>query len=106
MPSNGAITPIEADRELFDVFTCIKNHCTIYDAGKLLSENSERYLKTRTQMLTLFEDYPDAVDRTREIADRINFSLDELRLHLSGLSRAAGRDDGFGFAGKGRESAV
>ena len=29
-------------------------------------------------MLDLFEDYPDAVRRTREIADRINFSMDEI----------------------------
>jgi error-prone DNA polymerase len=52
--SNGAYYADRYDRELFDVFTCIKNHCTIYDAGKLLSENSERYLKTRKQMLSLF----------------------------------------------------
>ena len=44
--SNGAYYADEHDRELFDVFTCIKNHTTIYDAGKLLSENSERYLKS------------------------------------------------------------
>ena len=76
--SNGAYYADEADRELFDVFTCIKNHCTIYEAGKLLSQNSERYLKSETQMRALFDDYPDAVDRTNEIASRINFSMDEL----------------------------
>ncbi len=76
--SNGAYYADQKDRELFDVFTCIKNHCTIYDAGKLLSENSERYLKPKDQMLKLFEDYPEAVENTDEIASRINFSMDAL----------------------------
>jgi error-prone DNA polymerase len=76
--SNGAYYADQKDRELFDVFTCIKNHCTIYEAGKLLSENSERYLKSKKQMLQLFEDYPEAVEITKEIASRIKFSMDEL----------------------------
>ncbi len=76
--SNGVYFADEHDRELFDVFTCIKNHTTIYDAGKLLSENSERYLKSEKQMRQLFEDLPEAVDITNEIAARIDFSMDEL----------------------------
>ncbi len=76
--SNGAYYADEHDRELYDVFTCIKNHCTIYEAGKLLSENSERYLKSEKQMGELFEDCPEAIDQTNEIASRINFSMDEL----------------------------
>ena len=77
--SNGAYYADERDRELFDVFTCIKNHCTIEEAGTLLSENSERYLKSKKQMLALFEDFPEAIERTNEIAARINFSMDELK---------------------------
>ncbi len=76
--SNGAYYADPHDRQLFDVFTCIKNHCTIYDAGKLLSENGERYLKTKKQMLDLFADHPEAVGITAEIASRVNFSMDEL----------------------------
>ena len=76
--SNGVYYADRHDRELFDVFTCIKNHTTIYDAGKLLSENCERYLKTQDQMLRLFEDLPEAVAITNEIAARVDFSMDEL----------------------------
>src|SRR5688500_4616224 len=68
--SNGAYYAEKQDRELFDVFTCIKNHCTIYEAGKILSQNAERHLKSRDQMLRLFEEFPEAVARTKEIADR------------------------------------
>ena len=76
--ANGAYYADQEDRKLFDVFTCIKNHCTIYDAGRLLSENSERYIKNERQMLRLFEDLPEAVEITEEIASRVNFSMDEL----------------------------
>src|SRR5436190_10394105 len=76
--SNGAYYADQHDRELFDVFTCIKNHTTIYEAGKLLSENNERYLKSHKQMLDLFEDHPEAVETTEEIASRVNFSIKEL----------------------------
>jgi error-prone DNA polymerase len=88
--SNGAYYADEYDRELFDVFTCIKNHTTIYDAGKLLSENSERYLKPEQQMRRLFADLPDAVDVTSEIASRIDFSMDELSYNFPDYPVPAG----------------
>jgi error-prone DNA polymerase len=88
--SNGAYYADQHDRELYDVFTCIKNHCTIYDAGKLLSENSERYLKNRKQMLDLFADLPEAVERTAEIASRVNFSMDELSYNFPDYKVPAG----------------
>ena len=76
--SNGAYYAEKTDRELFDVFTCIKNHTTIYEAGRLLSQNAERHLKSELQMQRLFEDIPEAVARTKEIADRISFSMDDV----------------------------
>ncbi|MBP9665307.1 MAG: error-prone DNA polymerase [Pyrinomonadaceae bacterium] len=88
--SNGAYYADEHDRELFDVFTCIKNHTTIYDAGKLLSENSERYLKNEQQMLRLFADMPEAVEITSEIASRVDFSMDELSYNFPDYPVPAG----------------
>jgi error-prone DNA polymerase len=76
--SNGAYYADDEDRELFDVFTCIKNKCTIDEAGLLLSENDERHLKSKAQMLSLFADFPEAVECTNEIAARIDFSMDEV----------------------------
>ncbi|MEQ1763616.1 MAG: error-prone DNA polymerase, partial [Pyrinomonadaceae bacterium] len=76
--SNGAYYADQHDRELLDLFTCIKNHCTIYEAGNLLSENAERYLKSKHEMTELFEDLPEAISVTNEIASRVNFSMDEL----------------------------
>lgn len=88
--SNGVYYADRHDRELFDVFTCIKNHCTIYAAGNLLSENSERYLKSNAEMLTLFGDLPEAIDITQEIASRVDFSMDELSYKFPDYPVAAG----------------
>ena len=66
-------------RPLQDVLTCIREHCTIDDAGYRLAANAERHLKPAAEMARLFRDYPDAVARTVEIAGRCQFRLDELR---------------------------
>src|SRR6266496_919017 len=68
-----------ARRELQDVLTCIREKCTIYNAGFLLHENAERYLKPIDEMLRLFRQYPDAIKRTQEIAEACQFSLDNLK---------------------------
>lgn len=65
-------------RELQDVLTCIREKRTIYNAGFLLHENAERYLKPPDEMLRLFRQYPDAIKRTREIAEACQFSLNSL----------------------------
>ena len=70
----------EPDRRfLQDVLTCIREHCTIEQAGRRLFPNAERYLKTPQEMARLFADYPEAIARTLEVASRCAFSLDELR---------------------------
>lgn len=66
-------------RPLQDVLTCIREHCSLTDAGFRLFANAERHLKTPDAMAQLFQDYPDAIEQTIQIADAIDFSLDELR---------------------------
>jgi error-prone DNA polymerase len=66
-------------RPLQDVLTCIREHVTLDEAGFRLFANAERHLKSPEEMARLFEAYPDAVARSAEIAERIRFSLDELR---------------------------
>ncbi|MGE3231747.1 MAG: error-prone DNA polymerase, partial [Hyphomicrobium sp.] len=66
-------------RALQDVLTCIREHCTIEEAGFRLFANAERHLKSPAEMERLFAAWPEAVARTLEIADRCRFSLDELR---------------------------
>lgn len=66
-------------RELQDVLTCIREKCTIYNAGYRLHQNAERNLKPITEMQRLFAHYPDAIARTLEIAEACTFSLQELQ---------------------------
>ncbi len=67
-------------RLLQDVLTCVRSGCTVHDAGFRLFPNGERHLKSADEMARLFADFPDAVARTVEIADRARgFSLDQLR---------------------------
>ena len=68
-----------ARRELQDVLICIREKCTINDAGFKLCQNAERYLKPENEMLRLFRAYPDAIARTQEIAKACTFSLDQLK---------------------------
>ena len=68
-----------ARRPLQDVLTCIREHCTIREAGFRLHANAERHLKPPEEMARLFAHWPDAIVRTLEIAERCRFSLDELR---------------------------
>src|SRR3954471_2026502 len=64
-------------RPLQDVVTCIREKCTIREAGLRLEKHAERHLKSGQEMSRLFEDYPDAVARTIEIAEACSFSLAE-----------------------------
>ena len=66
-------------KPLADVLTCIREKCTIAEAGYRLEANAERHLKPGAEMARLFADYPKAVARSVEIARRITFDLEELR---------------------------
>ncbi|MTH78575.1 error-prone DNA polymerase [Paracoccus aestuariivivens] len=66
-------------RPLQDVMTCIREGTTITRAGLILAQNAERHLKSPTEMMRLFADWPHAIHATREIADSCRFSLDELQ---------------------------
>ena len=68
-----------ARRELQDVLTCIREKCTIYNAGFHLHANAERYLKPKEEMFRLFRQYPDAITRTQELSEACAFSLDSLQ---------------------------
>src|SRR5690606_14453923 len=78
-------------RPLQDVLTCIREHCTLDEAGYRLFANAERHLKPPAEMARLFADHPDAVTRTVEIAERCRFNLDDLRYEYPTELTAEGR---------------
>ncbi|PIB93821.1 error-prone DNA polymerase [Caulobacter sp. FWC2] len=65
-------------RPLQDVITCVREHCTIQQAGFHLEANAERHIKSPAEMARLFDRWPRAVERTVEIVERIGFDLGQL----------------------------
>ena len=76
--TNGVRFAEPADRPLFDVLTCIRHKTTIAQAGRRLSCNAERYLKTPAQMTALFADLPEAIETSRALADRLSYTMADL----------------------------
>jgi error-prone DNA polymerase len=76
---NDVLYHIPERRPLQEIVTCIREHCTITEAGFRLAANAERHLKPGAEMARLFRGYEDALARTLEIVGRCRFSLDELR---------------------------
>jgi error-prone DNA polymerase len=66
-------------RALCDVVTCIREKCTIAEAGFRLEANAERHLKSPDEMARLFASHPQAIARGLEIMETCRFSLDELK---------------------------
>ena len=94
-------------RALLDVLTCVREKCTIAEAGLRLAVNAERHLKGPEEMARLFARFPDAVARIVEIAEACAFSLGTLQYeypdepvppgktaqqHLEDLTWAGGRE--------------
>ena len=76
--TNGVAYTTPPQRELLDVFTCVRKKVTLAAAGRLLEQNSERYVKTPGEMARLFADLPEAIANTLEISARLQFTLDNL----------------------------
>src|SRR6266550_5902618 len=76
--TNGVRFAEPADRPLYDVLTCIRHKTTLAQAGRRLSCNAERYLKTPAQMGKLFADLPEALTASGELADRLGYTMEDL----------------------------
>ncbi|HUP03915.1 MAG TPA: error-prone DNA polymerase [Bryobacteraceae bacterium] len=76
--ANNPACATPAQRELLDVFTCIRKKTTLAKAGRLLERNSERHVKRPEEMERLFRDLPDAIGGAMEISSRLQFTLADL----------------------------
>ena len=76
--TNGVRYAAEKDREPLDLFTAIRHHTTLDDAGRLLATNSMRHLRAACEMKALFYDIPEAIANTRIVSQRLAFTLDNL----------------------------
>lgn len=76
--TNGVRHAQPHDRELLDVLTTIRHHTSLDRAGRLLTANAGRFLRTPRQMTELFRDLPDAIANTRLVSQRLEFTLNNL----------------------------
>ncbi|WP_395741761.1 DNA polymerase III subunit alpha [Prosthecobacter sp.] len=76
--SNGPCHATREGRLLLDAFTALRHHTTLDEAGLLLAPNSQRHLKRERQMRELFADLPTAVENTARLAERVEFTLENL----------------------------
>ena len=89
--TNDVLYHLPERRPLQDVLTCIREGCTIAEAGFRLAANAERHLKPPQEMARLFRGHQDAVARSLEIVARCHFSLDELRYEYPDETAEDGR---------------
>ncbi len=78
LATNGVCHATPSRREVSDVFSCIRNQVRLETAGRLLAQNSERYLKSAAMMQQLFVDLPEAIANTVELSSRLKFTLEDL----------------------------
>ncbi len=76
--TNGVRCATPANRPLFDVLTCIHHHTDLTRAGRRLAPNAERYLKSPADMAALFHDRPEAIRATRDLTDRLRYTMADL----------------------------
>src|SRR4029078_5027433 len=76
--THGVRFATPGERPLFDVLTCIHHHTDLATAGRRLAPNAERFLKPPAEMAALFGDDEGAVERTAELADRLQYTTADL----------------------------
>jgi error-prone DNA polymerase len=76
--TNGPAYESSTGRAVLDVFTCLRYHTALDQAGRLLEANTEKRLKAPQQMAELFADLPQALENTVRLAARLPFRLRDL----------------------------
>jgi error-prone DNA polymerase len=79
LASNDVHMHVAERRALQDVLACVREDCTIDEAGLRLHAHAERHLKPAAEMARLFHRHPRALAAGLALVERCRFSLDELR---------------------------
>ena len=76
--TNGARYARAGDKELHDVLTCLRHKTHLDAAGRRLEGHRERHLKSAAEMTKIFADLPEAVAASAELAEHLDFTLENL----------------------------
>jgi error-prone DNA polymerase len=78
-------------RAVADVFTCLREKTDLDHAGRRLSVNAERGLRSPAAMARAFADLPEAVATTDELALRLQFTMKDLGYRFPDFSLPPGQ---------------
>ncbi len=78
LATNGVRYATQYEREVLDVFTSIRHHTSLDNAGRLLQVNSQRQVRSASLMNRLFRDLPEAIENTLLVSQRLRFELNDL----------------------------
>ncbi len=67
------------DARAHEILMCIQTGKTMTDPNRMHWDHPDFYLKTRDEMMKLFGELEDSLDRTWEIAQRCHVSLDKVK---------------------------
>ena len=69
----------KSDARAHEILLCIQTGKTMSDTSRMRFQQPEFYIKTRNEMLALFGETEDALDRTWEIAQRCQVNLEKVK---------------------------
>jgi error-prone DNA polymerase len=78
LATNGVRYADAPEREIADLFTAIRHHVSLENAGRLLATNACRHLRPAKEMVQLFHDLPEAIANTWDLSQQLTFELDDL----------------------------
>ena len=81
------------DAEAQDVLMCIQTGKTLSDEHRMRMDTDQLYVKSEAEMREAFPNFPDAVERTEEIARRCNVEFDFSTTHLPAFPLPEGKTD-------------
>ncbi|MEO0085169.1 MAG: DNA polymerase III subunit alpha, partial [candidate division WOR-3 bacterium] len=87
------------DARAQDALVCIQTGKKLSDRDRLRMTDGQFHFRSGAEMERVFADMPDAVRRTREVAERCDLFLDfrHIRFHLPEFRPPAGFDDEFAY---------
>lgn len=88
--TGGVLHATRGERPITDVFNCLRHHTTLDAAGRRLTPNGERRLRRAAEMRALFADRPEAVTNSLRLAERREFTLENLGYEFPSFPVPAG----------------
>ncbi|MBQ7529064.1 DNA polymerase III subunit alpha, partial [bacterium] len=70
------------DNDIQDILLCVSTGKLLEDSTRMRMECAEFYIKSREEMLEVFDFCPEAVDNTLLVAERCNFEMDFNTVYL------------------------